>query len=78
VGSHAATVLRVQSLDPGLTLKRSELNCASIRKVVVSIVANHNNGCEEMGYSPVTARENGEGEKLETRKLKSLSWGSEG
>ena len=78
MGSHAATVLRVQSLDPGLALKRSELNCASVRKVAVSIVANHNHRCEGRGYSPVTAHENSEGKKIESTKLKSHSWGSEG
>ena len=38
--------------------------CASVKKVIVSIVANHNNGCEGRGYSLVTANVNGKGGKV--------------
>jgi hypothetical protein len=57
-------VLSIQSLDPGLTFKRTKFDSASVNKVVVSIVANHNHRCEGRGYSPVTAHVNGEGGKV--------------
>jgi hypothetical protein len=58
------TVFGVAGLQPGLTLKRSEIGCGSVRKVVVSTVANHNHGCGERGYSLVRANMNGETENM--------------
>ena len=58
------TVFGVAGLQPGLTLKRSEIGCGSVRKVVVSTVANHNHGCGERGYSLVRANINGETENM--------------
>lgn len=75
VGSHAATVFRVQNLDPGFTLKRSEFDCASVKKVVVSIVANHNHGCEGKGYSLVTAHVIGEGGKVRNHQIEKFVMG---